>query len=179
MKEFPGFPVLRGTQVETTGTAPVFEPGTIFAVRNATTGFWSLAKYVQLGTQGVSQGEVCVTNYATLSNDSVRQSVAATDGRAPHLRGIAAATIATNSYGFMYIGGYVEKADLSHTAASGELLCISGSTAGKLTPDGASSFWAATVGVSSALGSAPFAFAVARTAIATGVGSVSILGVWG
>lgn len=178
MKDFPGFPVLRGSQVTTTGTAPVFEPGTIYAVRNSTTGFWSLAKYVQVNNDGCSQGEVLVTNFATLSNDSVVKS-AVGDGKSPHFRGLAAATIASQRFGFMYIGGYVEKADLSHTAASGELLAISGSTAGKLTPDGASSFWNATLGLSSALGTAPFVFAIARTAIGTGVGSVNILGIWG
>lgn len=177
MKDFPGFPVLRGSQVLANDTAQVFEPGTIFAIRNSTTGFWSLAKYVQLGNAGCSQGETLVTNYATLSNDSVRIGATA-EGYSPILRGIAAATIASQRFGFMYIGGYVEKADLSLTAASGDMLALSASTAGKMTPL-KTSFWGATVGLSSTAGTAPFHFAVARTAIATGIGSISLIGIWG
>lgn len=161
MKDFGGFPVLRGAQVEANNSAQVFEPGTIFAVRNSTTGFWSLAKYVQV-TGGCSQGEVLVTNFATLSNDSVEKA-STDDMYSRPFRGIAAATVTDEYFGFMYIGGYVEKADVSMTTASADFLSISGSTAGKLTP----------------LQASPHVFAVARTAIATGVGSVSLIGLWG
>lgn len=148
------------------------EPGQIF-VHKDTSGNFSLVEIVQLDNNGCSQGEVLVTNFATLKSYSVAKAATADEG-AP-MRGIAAATIASQKVGYMYIGGYVEKADLSHTAASGEYLMISGSTAGKLTPNKASVFNAGTQGNASQFQ----VVAVARTAIGTGVGSVSILGVWG
>ena len=152
------------------------ELGQIFFYKNGDQ--YSLVEMIQLDNNGCSQGEVLVTNFATLKQYSVTKS-STTDGYAPHFRGLAAATIASQKAGYMYIGGYCEKADLSHTAASGELLAVSGSVAGKLTPNIASSFWGATLGLSSTLGTAAFAFAIAKTAIGTGIGSVQILGVWG
>lgn len=174
---FPGYglPVLSNKQAEQADTAAIYEPGMIVAVKNGSN--WSLAEYVQLNNDGVSQGEVLITNFATLNQYSVKKAGTA-DGRLPGMRGIAAATIASQKYGWMYIAGYVEKADLSHTAASGELLTISGSTAAKLTPDGASSLLNATFGTSQFV-TIPWVVAVARTAIATGVGSVTIIGCWG
>lgn len=172
-----GLPLLDVGQVSTSGgdAAAVFEPGTIIAVRNS--GNWSLAMYCQLDNNGCSQGEALVTNFATLKQYSLIKS-ATTEGRQPMLRGIAAATIASQKFGWAYIWGYVEKADLSHTAASGELLCISASTAGKLTPDAASSALNATLGTS-LNATVPWTCAIARTAIATGVGSISLIGMWG
>jgi hypothetical protein len=127
---------------------------------------------------GCSQGEALITDLATAVSHGVAKA-STTDAFGPFVaRGIAAGTIASNKFGFMFFSGYVENADLSKTAASGEFLCISGSTAGKLTPL-RTAFWGATLGVSSALGSAPFQFAMARGAMATGVGSVMILGTWG
>lgn len=164
-------PLLSNTQIEQDDAAAVFEPGTIVAVRNS--GNWSLATYVQLDNNGCSQGEALINNYATLKQYSVALAGTA-DAGAP-IRGVAAATIASQAFGWMYIQGYVEKADLSHTAASGEYLMISGSTAGKLTPNRASVFTAGTQGSSSAF----VVVAVARTAIATGVGSISLCGMWG
>lgn len=172
-----GLPLLATSQVEQADTAAVFEPGVIVAVRNNTAGAWSLAEYIQLDNNGCSQGEVLVTNFATLKQYSMIKAATA-EGRQPMLRGIAAATIASQKFGWMYIWGYVEKADLSHTAASGELLCISASTAGKLTPDAASSALNATLGTS-INATTPWTCAIARTAIATGIGSVSLIGMWG
>lgn len=166
-----GLPVLSNTQVEQDDTSPVFEPGIIVVVRNGDQ--WSLAEYVRLDNNGCSQGDVVINNYATLKQYSVAPAGTA-DAGGP-IRGIAAATIASQAYGWMYIHGYVEKADLSHTAASGEYLMISGSTAAKLTPNRASVFNAGTQGSSSAF----MVVAVARTAIATGVGSISLMGMWG
>lgn len=170
-----GFPVLTNAQIEQADTAAIYEPGVIVAVKNSSN--WSLAAYVQLNNDGCSQGEALVTNFATLAQYSVKKAATA-DGRLPHFRGVAAATIASQKFGWMYIQGYVEKADLSHTAASGEMLCISGSTAGKLTPDGASSLLNGTFGTSNFV-TIPWAVAIARTAISTGVGSISLLGCWG
>ena len=170
------FPVVSGAQISGNDTTANHEPGSIHVYRNGNQ--FALVEYVQLDNNGVSQGEVLITNFATLKQFSVAKAGTG-DAFSPHFRGLAAASIASQRFGFMYIGGYVENADLSHTAASAELLTISASTAGKLTPHNASSFWAATLGVSSALGTAPFVFAVAKSAIATGLGSVQILGVWG
>lgn len=156
-----GYPVIRDTQVTSTATAAVYQPGTVF-VHKDVNGEWALAKYVQLDNSGCSQGEALVTNYATLKSYSVSKA-ATSDAHRPHFRGIAAATIASQSFGFMFIGGYVEKADSSITTASGDYLGISASTAGKLTT----------------INPSPNVFAVARTAFATGVGSVSIIGMWG
>lgn len=148
------------------------EPGNIFACRTSTDQ-WSLVQAVQLDNNGCSQGEVLIRNFATLKQYSVSKSTTTMQG-APMV-GIACATIASQRCGWMYIGGYVEKADLSFTAASGEFLQISGSTAGKLTAKTASTFNTATNGNSSQI----MVIAQARTAIATGIGSVSIVGVWG
>lgn len=163
----------------TTSTGGPFKPGQIVVHRSGTNRAQrALAKWVLLDNAGCSRGEALITDLATTVEYGVAKA-STTDSYLPNFRGIAAGTIASNTFGFAIISGYCEQADLSETAASGELLAISGSTAGKLTPNRASSFWTATVGVSSALGSAPFVFAQARTAIATGVGSVQILGTWG
>jgi len=167
------FPVISGAQVVAGGDSSAkHEPGTIMAYRSATDQ-WAWAEYVQLDNSGISQGEAAVWNFATLKQYSVKKA-ATTDEGAPMV-GLALATIASQKFGFVAIGGYVEKADLSHTAASGEYLCISGSTAGKITPNKASAFNLATQGNASQF----MVVAIARTAISTGVGSVSICGVWG
>ena len=154
------------------------EPGTTVVAKDPLTGEFSILKVIQMDNAGVSQGEVLVTNFATLKSHSMSKA-STTDGFSPaRFRGIAAATIASQKCGYMYIAGYVEKADLSLTAASGDLLSISASVAGKLTPKN-TSFWSGTAGVSSTLGTAPFQFAISRAALATGVGSIQIVGVWG
>ena len=148
------------------------EPGTIMATRTSTDQ-WSLVQCVQVDNRGVSQGEVLVTNFATLKSYSVAKA-STTDGGAP-LGGIACATIGSQKCGWMYIQGYVEKADLSQTVASGEYISIGASTAGKLSNDKASAFNLATI----VNVSAQMVVAIARTAFATGVGSISICGCWG
>lgn len=166
------FPVVSGAQVVAGGDSSAkHEPGTILAYRSVTDQ-WALAQYLQMANTGLSQGEVGVVNFATLKQYSVKPA-ATTDGGAP-MAGIALATIASQKFGFLAIQGYVEKADLSHTAASGEYLCLSGSTAAKLTPDRASVVNAGTLNTSALV-----ILAIARTAIATGVGSVTICGTWG
>lgn len=148
------------------------EPGSIFACRTQTDQ-WSLVQVVQLDNNGCSQGEALIRNFATMKQYSVSKSTTTSQGQP--MVGLAAATIASQKCGYAYIGGYVEKADLSFTAASGEFLQISGSTAGKLTAKTASVFNTVTNGNSSQF----MVVAQARTAIATGIGSVSIVGVWG
>lgn len=148
------------------------EPGQIFVSKNSA-GEYSIVEIVQLDNNGCSQGEALVQNFATLKGYSVKTS-ATTDQGAP-MKGVAAATIASQKCGYMIIGGYVEKLDSSQTVASGEYLMIGGSTAAKFTNDRASCFNLGTQGNISAFQ----VVAVARTAFATGVGSAQILGVWG
>jgi hypothetical protein len=148
------------------------EPGQILFMKNSS-GEVSIVEIVQLDNAGCSQGEALVQNHATLKGYSVRVS-ATTDEGAP-MKGVAAATIASQKCGYMIIGGYVEKMDLSHTAASGEYICISGSTAAKFTVNKASCFNLGTLGNASQV----IPVAVARGAFATGVGSAQILGIWG
>ncbi len=148
------------------------EPGQILLMKNAA-GECSVVEIVQLDNAGCSQGEVLVQNFATLKGYSV--SKASTTDKGGLMKGIAAATIASQKCGYAIIGGYVEKADLSFTAASGEYLKISGSTAGKLSAHTASCFNSGTQGNATAF----VVVAIARTAISTGVGSVQILGLWG
>lgn len=163
----------------TTSTGGPFKPGQIVIHRSGTDRKQrSLLKWVLLDNAGCSRGEVLVTDFSATQESTVAKA-STTDSYLPHFRGVAAASIASNTYGFAIISGYAEQVDCSETCASGEQLSISGSTAGKMTPNRASSFWTATVGVSSALGSAPFVFAIARGAFATGVGSAQILGTWG
>ena len=172
-----GFPVMSNTQIEQADTNALYEPGMVIAVRN--NGNWSWAEYVQLDNNGCSQGEVLVTNFATFKQYSVRQAVVADDGYQDTMRGISAATIASQRFGWMYIGGYVEKADCSKTVASADGLTISASTAGKLTPVRASSVLNATTGTV-VNGTVPVGrIGIGRSAFATGVGSITILGMWG
>jgi hypothetical protein len=151
---------------------PRGEPGQIFVSKNSA-GEFSLVEIVQLDNNGCSQGEALVQNFATLKGYSVKTS-ATTDEGAP-MKVVAAATIASQKCGYAIIGGYCEKMDFSHTAASGEYICIGGSTAAKFTPNKASCFNLGTLGNASQV----MVVAVARAAISTGVGSAQILGVWG
>ena len=164
--------MLFDSQIQSTSTGANFEPGAIFLWRGGTgRKEAALVQYVQLNTGRCSRGEARMTDHASYTGWRVTAAAVTDGGAIP--RGIAAASIATLSYGFMIIAGYCEQADLSHTAASGEYLQISGSTAGKLTPDVASVCNAATLGSTASMFNY---FAVSRAAIATGVGSVQILG---
>lgn len=166
-----GWPVLYDAQIQSTSSGANFEPGAIFLWRGGTgRAEAALVQYVQMDNGTCSQGEALVQNFATLGSWRVKAAATADEGTIP--RGVAAASLGSLVYGFMIIAGYCEKADLSHTAASGEYLMVSGSTAGKLTPNRASVYNAGTHGSSSMF----LTFAVSRTAIATGVGSIQILG---
>lgn len=153
-------------------TNPRGEPGQILFSKNSA-GEWSIVEIVQLDNNGCALGEVLVQNFATLKGYSVK--VAATTDEGAPMKGIAAAAIGSQKCGYAIIGGYCESAQLSHTAASGEYLCIGGSVAGELTPNKASCFNLGTQGNASQFG----VVAVSRAALATGTGSVQILGIWG
>jgi hypothetical protein len=165
-------------QITTTNTSAIFPPGQIFYWRGGTDRKnTALVKWVQLDNNGCSQGEALISDLAVFNGFGVAKAGTG-DGRLPEFRGIAAATIASNAFGFMIIGGYCEKADLSLTCATGEMLSMSGSTAGKLSPNKASSNLNATLGTSVFV-TIPFVVAIAKTSFATGVGSVQIIGIWG
>lgn len=167
------FPVVAGAQIVSMGDSSAkHEPGTIVAYR-AGTDQWALVQYVLNGNTVLNQGEVAVCNFATLKQYIITPAATSDEGAPP--AGIAMATIGSLKYGWLAIHGWVEKIDFSHTIASGEYFMISGSTAAKLTPNKASIFNAGTFGSSSAF----VVCGVARTAIATGVGSGTLLGVWG
>jgi len=172
MQSFPVVGPGSLTDVWDPTTNPRGELGQIMFHKNSA-GEFSIVEIVQLDNNGCSQGEALVQNFATLKGYSVKTS-ATTDEGAP-MKGVAAATIASQKCGYAIIGGYCEKIDLSHTAASGEYICIGGSTAAKFTVNKASCFNLGTLGNASQV----MVVAVARAAVATGVGSAQILGIWG
>lgn len=150
------------------------ELGTITAMRNGDQ--WSLVQAVQLDNNGCTLGDVLVYNPATLKQYSVKK--AATGDRGAYMVGIAVATIASQFCGYMYIGGYVEKGAISMSVASGEYLCIGGSTAGAFTPLRASVFNNGTQGNASAF----VVMAISKGLVATTstlVASLQLCGVWG
>lgn len=168
------FPVVAGAQIVSMGdSTPKHDLGTFLAYRQNNTDQWCIAQYVQNGNTVINQGEAAVPNYATLKQYNVTQ--AATTDEGGLLGGIALATIGSLKCGYIAVHGWVEKIDFSHTIASGEYFVIGGSTAGKLSPNKASVYNAGTMGSSSMF----IPCGVARTAIATGVGSGMILGFWG
>lgn len=173
-----GYEVIYDTQLQATTTGGPFRPGQVVVHRSGTDrAQWALAKWVK-SPSGWSRGEALVTDFsATVESSLARCST--TDSYSPGtFRGVAGGTVASGAYGFSVISGYCEQAYCTETVASGEGLTISGSTTAQLTPNRASSFWTATVGVSSALGTAPFVYAVGRGAFTTGLGSIQILGTW-
>lgn len=171
------FPIVSGAQVTPGGdTTAKHEPGTVLAYRSGTDQ-WSLVQYVQAGNNVIGRYLACVTNHATLKQYSVRLPATA-DGGAP-IRGIALATIASQCFGYVAIAGYVEYAYQSFTAASGEYLQLSASTAGQLSAYRASTYF--QVIQSGHLGTTPVVVAVAKGAMATTAtvaGSVQLIGIW-
>ena len=170
------FPIVSGAQVVAGGDSTAKqEPGTIMAYRSATDQ-WALVEYVQAGNSVIERYICAVSNHATLKSYSVRVPVVGDSGSP--IRGIAIATIASQKFGFIAIGGYVENALVSSSAAaSGEYLRLSGSTAGNLTAINASVFNNGTQGNASAF----VVVAVCKGLLTSSAvaGSVQLLGVWG
>jgi len=168
------FPVVGAGSITDTWdptTNPREELGSVRFHRDAN-GEWSLVQVVQLDNNGCSQGESLVQNFATLKGYSVKTSATADGGAG--FRGVAAATIASQKAGYAIIGGYVEKAYVSQTTASGEYLTLSGSTAAQLTNNAASAYNTATQGNASMF----VPVARARAAVTTGLMSIQIQGIW-
>lgn len=171
------FPVVGfGIAVDANDSTAKAELGAYYVVRG-TSGQYSIARYIQ-ATDGFSEGEAAITDYATLKDYKVARS-ATTTAYNPVCRGIAAATIASGNYGYVFVAGYVPIIDVSHTAASGEGLVPGASTQGKFSPNLASSVLDATIGTGPNVTIPYFVVAFAREAIVTGVGSAQINGWWG
>lgn len=178
MSDIGAFPEIYDSQAQTTSAGASYQPGAVFVHRSGTgRAQFALLKYVKLDNNGCSQGEALVMDDGQTVEYGVKTCTTG-HGRLPQFRGIAMATIASNAFGFMCINGYCEKVDVSQTVASGEMLCMSGSTAAKLTPRQASSILNATLGTST-FATGVFPCAIARGAFATGVGSAQIIGLWG
>ncbi len=169
--------LLVDSQITTTNTSTIFPPGQIFIYRTGTNRAQTgLVKWVLLDNSGCSQGDVLIGDTATTNSNNVMKAATTDRGGLPV--GIAAATIASNTWGFAIIGGYVEKGAISQTVATGEYLTIGGSTAGALTPNRASVFNAGTQGNASAFQ----VCAKSRGAVATTstlLASMQLVGIWG
>jgi hypothetical protein len=170
-----GFPVLYDDQpADITGAAPVYQPGTIFVWKHGTgRAKRSLVQYVRLGNNGCSYGQALAINSATVVSHSV---MVAAVGKNANFIGIAAATIASQAYGFAVIGGYCEYAYTVAAAASGDTLCLSATTVGKLSAGESDTYYTASATDASGL----LGLAIANGAIAAGdLGSITLCGVWG
>lgn len=173
-----GYEVIYDAQLQATTTGGPWRPGQVVVHRSGTgRDQWALAKWVKVPS-GCSRGEALVTDFSATEGSSLARA-STTDSYSPGtFRGVAGGTIASAAYGFSVISGYCEQAYCSETVASGEGLTISGSTTAQMTPNRGSSFWTATLGLSSTSGTAPFLYAVGRGAFTTGLGSIQILGTW-
>lgn len=177
------FPVVAGAQVTKTDTTALHEPGTIMMVRNGTSVTaiqYGLVKYVRYDV-ATNKGDVLVWSD---SSDTERVEIASTtDGyTSTHFRGIAAATVAASSYGWMYIHAYCPFARFSTVTASGVVGVISGSTAGRIRPVTGGSFnatWGVGTTSATTMTVTPFISIGAASNSATAGTAVFIQGIWG
>ncbi len=170
-----GFPVLYDDQpADTTGDCPVYQPGAIFVWKHGTgRANRSVVQYVRLDNNGCSYGEALAFNTATVVSHSVK---VASLGQDADFVGIAAATIASQEYGFMVIAGYCEYAYSASDAASGETMCLSATTTGQLTTGKAHNYYSASATDASGL----LGIAFSNGAVAAGgLASITLLGTWG
>lgn len=149
------------------------EPGTIQVYKNSS-GEMSLVRVIQMGNTSCTAGQVLIQNHATLKGYSRRVAGTADSGGIPS--GISVAAIGSHKCGYEYCGGYAI-ADQSQDCASGEYLMLSGSTAGQLTNDRASTFHSNTAwGVTSGFHVVGVLRGVGTAACAA---SIQMLGLWG
>ena len=129
---FTGFPTTAFgdvTDVWTSTNQPV-ELGQVFLYKT-TGGLWSLLKYCE-ATDGWFKGDCLIHDPA--KNDPANLEIAPTTaGGLPLFRGIAAATVASGSRGWVYVGGYCPDASMPSLHASGQPMRMSATTAGKLS----------------------------------------------
>lgn len=169
------FPVISGAQVTAGGdTTAKTQVGALYAYRVGDQ--WSIVQYVQAANGIIARYLACVQNDATLKQYSVKLPATGDGGGA--IRGIAIATIASQTYGFVTVAGYVENVLVSSSAAaSAEYLRLSGSTAGQLSALAASVFNVGTQGNGSMfLVVAQVNAALASSAVS---GSAHLVGFWG
>lgn len=174
------FPVVGAgivTSANDTFANRIAELGAYYVVRHSS-GQYSIARYVR-ATDGFSQGEAAISDYATVKDYHVARS-ATTEAYQPLYRGVAAATISSGNCGYVFVAGYAPECAVSHTTASGDGLALSVSTQGSFSPNKASSVLNGTVGTTTDA-TVPFhIFAYAKGITATGhTGSVLINGFWG
>lgn len=157
-----------------TSTIPMAtgEPGTIQVYKNSN-GEFSIVRVIQMGNTSCTAGQVLMQNHATLKGYSRRVSATTDEGALPS--GISVVAIASHKCGYEYCGGYAI-ADISETPASGEYLCVSGSTAGQLTVNRASTFHQGTQGNASMFIPVAVSRSVGTSACDA---SIQILGLWG
>lgn len=149
------------------------ELGTIQVYKNDS-GEFSLVRVIQMGNTSCTAGQVLMQNHATLKGYSRRVSATTDEGALPS--GIAVTAIGSQKCGYEYCGGYAI-ADISETPASGEYLMVSGSTAGQLTVNKASTY---NTLQGSATGSLFSVIGVSRSAGTSACdASLQMLGVWG
>ena len=94
-------------------------------------GYWSVLKFVEI-VDGCSKGDVLVKDNDQNPPYNLVTSATA-DGGMPVFRGIAAATIASGKRGWAYCGGYCPDANMPTAFASGVVLRISATYAGRLS----------------------------------------------
>ena len=109
------FPVVSGAVIVDAGdTDAKMEPGTVLAYRSGTDQ-WAIIQYIKNAqAAAVKKGAPMVPDYATLKQYIVR--VAGTADAGTPLAGIALASLGASKYGFIAIHGWVETAEVSHTA---------------------------------------------------------------
>ncbi len=177
INKYGGYPIILGDQGTQTSSAPLYQPGAVFMWRKGTgNAYAGVIQYVQLDNNGCSYGQTLQPNDATITGYSVKV-VDKSSGKGPNFVGIAAATIASQYFGFMVIGGYCEYAYSASAAASGNVLCLAATATGQLSVGSADYYTATTAGsdATSCIG-----IAVARGAItAAALGSVTLCGHWG
>ena len=181
INKYGGYPVILGDQGTQVNQYPAHQPGAVFMWRKGTGNKYAgIIQYVQLDNNGCSYGQALRLNHATLSAYSVTVIDTPTvDGKSPHFVGIAAATIASQYFGFMVVGGYCEYAYSASAAASGNVLGVAATATGMLSAPDVATAWSATE-VSTGCLSGIYGSAVARGAITAGaLGSVTLCGHWG
>lgn len=105
--------------------------GAVLLLRDAS-GFVSMLKYVRSDNATIKQHLCVKQSVATSKTDYVVVTATADGGNPGKFLGVAAGTIASNQYGWVYCGGYVPAVNFSSTVASESMVMLSGSLAGAL-----------------------------------------------
>lgn len=145
------------------------------AFYKTTGGLWSLLKYCE-ATDGWTKGDVLVHDAA--KNDPANLETAATgDGGLGNFRGIGAATVASASRGWVYVGGYCPAVSMPTNFASGQGMRISATYAGRLS-SAAINATGGTLAGTSLIYTVAIALESATVSTANSFGSCNIVGVY-